>query len=468
MLKLLTGLNNIQLWSHELGTASLIKSGMFVAIHEGKIVLPGAHKGPFYMAFGNSNVPSVKGSGAMSLVYGLCRIETDQVAADTYAPGMPVTANAAGLITPAEWGDYIVGVVEAVLSGGALRLALTFTRSVLDMAIVTAVIDLIDALPTVETLALADAGDVTAARAAYDALPTSHKDDVTNRADLFALEAQLEVLAGEVVLGLIDALPSVEALTLADTAAVEAARTAYEALSEAAKAAVTNLDDLVALEAQLEVLAVIALISALPLVADLTLGDEADITAAVAAHTALSEAQKSGVTNYGDLEALVAELARLQGLVTLTGDVTLATVNNAAPASIYDDSGTLKNEEEGLISGGLVVDVVADVIEIGAEDYEAVFNSTAGVSKPTGLQLALTTPPVGANYFTFLESLDSLKGAYVVGELASSVALRFIDTNEGLYVGPKASGTVYLVITDDVGDVLEVRPIAFTTTVITP
>jgi len=130
MLNLLTGLNNVQLWSQELAADTVVTSGMFVSIIEGKAALPGATgKAPYYLVFGNSNVPSVEGSGAISLIYGLCRIETDKFVPSTlddpldYSAGTPLTVNAAGLLTPAAAGDFVVGTVEAEMTTG-LRVAL--------------------------------------------------------------------------------------------------------------------------------------------------------------------------------------------------------------------------------------------------------------------------------------------------------------------------------------------------------
>jgi len=135
MLKLLTGLNNVQHWSQELGDAVSVSSGMFVTISEGKAVLPASKgDGPCYLVFGDSNVPSVEGSGKIALIYGICRIETDKYETVdgetpiTYTPGDALTISTAGKLTPAAAGDFVVGVVEADLTG-SLRVALAPTAT---------------------------------------------------------------------------------------------------------------------------------------------------------------------------------------------------------------------------------------------------------------------------------------------------------------------------------------------------
>lgn len=131
MLNLLTGLNNVQLWSQELGSDVSVVSGMFVTITEGKAALPTVKgDGPCYLVFGSSDVPSVEGSNKIALIYGICRIETDQYVAEdgggpvVYSAGDALTVNTDGKLIPAVAGDFVVGVVEAV-EAGSLRVALS-------------------------------------------------------------------------------------------------------------------------------------------------------------------------------------------------------------------------------------------------------------------------------------------------------------------------------------------------------
>ena len=108
-----------------------------------------------------------------------------------------------------------------------------------------AVIDLIDQIGTV-TLENREA--IEAARNAYDALTEEQQSYVTNYSVLTAAEAELKALeeqaadqaAADAVTEQINSLPAADALTLEDKAAVEAAREAYEALTDAQKQYVTE------------------------------------------------------------------------------------------------------------------------------------------------------------------------------------------------------------------------------------
>ncbi|MDR0425919.1 MAG: bacterial Ig-like domain-containing protein, partial [Clostridiales bacterium] len=132
----------------------------------------------------------------------------------------------------------------------------TYGVTVSNPAAVTAVIDLIAALPAGGELALSDENAVAAARIAYDALPGGlYKGWVSNYDALTAAEARIAVLKEEKsirdVVDLIAALPAVGQLRYADKTAVEAARSAYEALEPSRQGRVDNLDVLEAAEAEI-------------------------------------------------------------------------------------------------------------------------------------------------------------------------------------------------------------------------
>ena len=116
-----------------------------------------------------------------------------------------------------------------------------------------AVIELIDQIGTV-TLESREA--IETARNAYDALTEEQREYVTNYSVLTEAEAELEALEGQAsdqeaadaVTEQINSLPAADTLTLEDKAAVEAAREAYEALTDAQKQYVTE-ETVTALEA---------------------------------------------------------------------------------------------------------------------------------------------------------------------------------------------------------------------------
>ncbi len=115
-----------------------------------------------------------------------------------------------------------------------------------------------------------------------------------------------------------------KAITLDDKADVEAARAAYEALTETQKAYVENVADLEAAEATIAELekaaqeaadkeaaaAVDALIAELP--AEIALENKAAVVAAREAYNALTEAQKAFVEGLATLEAAEAAIAALE------------------------------------------------------------------------------------------------------------------------------------------------------------
>ena len=126
-----------------------------------------------------------------------------------------------------------------------------------DQAAVNSVVELLSALP--QTVTAQNKQTVIDAKAAYDLL----RDDLqakipanlvetllTAWADVQAIEKNMADAA--LVDAMVAALPGVDALTLADQEGVEAARQAYEGLSDAAKAYVTTYETLQALIAKME------------------------------------------------------------------------------------------------------------------------------------------------------------------------------------------------------------------------
>ena len=196
-------------------------------------------------------------------------------------------------------------------------------------AAVSRVIAQIDALPA--NLTLDDRAAVQAAREAYNALSNTEKQAVTNYARLTAAETrigQLEIIAAdqaaaELVFNLINAIPAT--ITNEAEGAITAARTAYDALTEAQKAYVTNYDRLEAAESalaqykeqQAQLAAdqaaadqVEALIAALP--AEVSLEDQEAVENARTQYNALSANQKTYVTNYSTLTAAEDTIAALE------------------------------------------------------------------------------------------------------------------------------------------------------------
>ena len=210
------------------------------------------------------------------------------------------------------------------------------------MAEVNAVIALIDAFPEVNLITLNNDDQIVAARAAYEALTSDQKALVTNYQDLLDAEAKIAQLkqalidqeAANVVIDLIDAFPELNLITLNDEDQIAAARTAYDELTPAQQALVTNYQDLLDAEEKIASLkqamvdqeaanVVIDMIDGFPELDLITLNDEDQIVAARTAYDALTEDQQALVTNYQELVDAEAKLASLNNQPPLTLDFSL-------------------------------------------------------------------------------------------------------------------------------------------------
>ena len=195
-----------------------------------------------------------------------------------------------------------------------------------------AVRDVIAKIRAIGEVALDKETAIAAARDAYDALTEAEKSAVTNYAVLEEAERKLEDLKqAAAVDALIEAIGQV---TLDSEEAIQAARGAYDALTEDQKLLVENLEGLTAAETALAALKateadkeearkVINLIEA---IGEVTEDSEADIQAAREAYDALTDAQKAYVTNYETLRAAEETLRLLK-------------LSNADLANIYQSTG---------------------------------------------------------------------------------------------------------------------------------
>ena len=191
-------------------------------------------------------------------------------------------------------------------------------KAYLDKALV--VVDMIEALPIVDELTLADEKKVVEARDAYMVLNQDLKDKVYNLYLLTILEERIDELKNEAmyqketdtVIQLIDELPSIHEVTLRDESRVNSVRRSYNMLVESFRDKVTNIDKLIALEEQIQYLKneeaiqalvdeVIYLIDLLPNISELTMEDEDLVMNARIRYDALIEESKSRVINYQKL-----------------------------------------------------------------------------------------------------------------------------------------------------------------------
>ena len=188
--------------------------------------------------------------------------------------------------------------------------------------------DVIEKIDAIGEVTLASEEAITAARAAYEALTETQKEQVTNYNVLTAAEARLtDLKAAKAVDDMIDAIGEV---TLESENAIDAARAAYKALTEAQQAEVKSYDKLTAAEARLaDLKAAKAVDEKIDAIGEVTLESENAIDAARAAYEALTEAQQAEVKSYDKLTAAEARLAVLkpakpvEKLIDAIGEVTL-------------------------------------------------------------------------------------------------------------------------------------------------
>lgn len=175
------------------------------------------------------------------------------------------------------------------------------------------VVDKIDELP--ENITLADEKTVQDARTAFDQLTKAQQAQVGNADKLFQAEKSIadQKAAAEVEKMIQDLSDPV---TMADKQAVEAARVAYEALTDEQKALVQNLDKLTQAEAGLKDLdaaqKVMNQIKELPV--EITADDEQAVKAAREAYQALTEQQQKLVLNLYLLDRAEQKLADIQAV----------------------------------------------------------------------------------------------------------------------------------------------------------
>ena len=232
-------------------------------------------------------------------------------------------------LTPEE--QALVTNLETLIAAEEKMDALNQTAA--DLTAANAVIALIDAFPETNAITLEDEADIEAASLAFNNLTDAQQQLVTNVADLNNAIDRIEELntqatnqaAADAVIALIEMIPSLEDLTLADANTVSIAVDAYNALTNAQKDLIgveyiDVLDDSLGKLSQLETEAadlaaatdVIEMIDALPDAADLTLEDEPAVTAAQDAYNGLTQTQKGLVTNHARLLEVVTQLETLQ------------------------------------------------------------------------------------------------------------------------------------------------------------
>ena len=287
--------------------------------------------------------------------------------------------------------------------------------TVLDGEAGDAVQDVIDLIDNIGTVSLESETAILAARDAYNTLGEEQKAAVTNYTKLTDAEASLTQLkqakadqdAADAVTVKINAIGEV---TLNSKAAIEAARTAYDALTDAQKALV-NADivkkltdaeadyaNLVAGEADKN--AAKAVEEKIEAIGTVTLDSETKIKAAREAYDTLTDVQKLLVDNYEALIAAEAKLAEqkdetaanvVEEKIAAIGTVTLD--SEAKIKAARDAYSALTDAQKTLVENLAVLEAAEETLEL----LKLAGTDVANIYKATGDYLAgLSTPGVGS------------------------------------------------------------------------
>ena len=253
--------------------------------------------------------------------------------------------------------DALTDDQKALIDLPTLTLLTNAEERIADLEAAAAVETLINALPAAADVAITDANDIIAARQAYDALTQPQKFLIDSETYMKLVDAELasqqiadDVNAVSGVVTQIEDLPAASDVTLADEMDINAARMAYDMLTDSQKAmfpgqALQKLTDAEAAIADLEAAGAVATaINALP--DEITIYDKQNVESAREAYDALTDAQKALIDadtlqKLTHAEAAIADLeaaGAVEALIdALPAEITLADKTNVEAArAAYD------------------------------------------------------------------------------------------------------------------------------------
>lgn len=168
------------------------------------------------------------------------------------SPGKITLASASDVRTAKAQFDLLTDAQKTEISEALKKKLSDCYTAITDMEAAKIVSDAIAALPATPTVD--DIGTIRSAEEAYNKLTDNQKGYLTQREvnKLNAAVSTVSTLEVGYVYGLIAALPGKDTVTAKDRAAIEAARTAYNNLSEAQKKQVSNYSKLTDAEEALE------------------------------------------------------------------------------------------------------------------------------------------------------------------------------------------------------------------------
>ena len=199
------------------------------------------------------------------------------------------------------------------------------------------VVLMIDAIP--DSIMIEYTEQIEAARAAYDALSELAKEYVGNYSELTFAESELERLWDEIqhVIDLINAIPF--PLYLHDAPAVVEARGKYDALTPEQQTYIYNYWKLVYAERDLATIygqIAIVMTCITALPDPVTLDDYDTVAAIQRAYNALDAEQKAEITNYPKLEQAWAQLQALRAQIEAV-EALIDAIPNPLTAENYDE-----------------------------------------------------------------------------------------------------------------------------------
>jgi|GEM_PF-3444954 len=323
---------------------------------------------------------------------------------------------------------------QKALVDAAVLAKLVAAEEALSTAFVNEAALLINNLPDADSITLSDKSAVTAARSSYNGLSDVEKAkiDADTLAKLLAAESAIRVLTCE---DTINKLPAAESVTLSNKAAIEAARAAYDALSDEEKGKVdqTLVDKLVAVEGKLSELKVADAtkkINALP--DPVTLSNKNAIQAARNAYDVLSEEEKANVDAEVLAKLLAAEstikVIECSNLITALPDAESVKKSDEAAILVAKEAfDALSDEEKANIDAELVEKLNAAVAALSASK---IADATAKISSlPSEDEISPSHKSVIEAARAAYEALyDEDKAAFSPELLAKLVAAEFALT----------------------------------------
>ena len=199
-------------------------------------------------------------------------------------------------------------MTDVVDAHGRLSSAISQLVLLSDMSSAQAVDDMIVPLPTVTAFGSEHEAALNAAQSAYDALTASQKNLVKFYYVLNLLQdKKTSAVPAQSVVDLITALPTLELLdVVTDKAAVTEAKAAYNALTSIGKSLVTNLATLTALEGKIQGTELKVAINALPAAVDLTYAHKAQVEALVVMYNATPSATRTAYLTTEEIAKVTA------------------------------------------------------------------------------------------------------------------------------------------------------------------